>query len=94
MTTNLSDHPVTTPVTPNASRSALRGLKTPQPATAARRAYANSIYGPADRLPKAGFIGLGQNHGHVLHAIIHIAWFVAQPSGPFLNRLDKLLSVP
>jgi hypothetical protein len=38
------------------------------------RAYANSISGAADRLRKAGFSGLSQGRGHVLHDIIRIVW--------------------
>jgi hypothetical protein len=55
-----------------------------------RRAYANSISGATARLRKAGFIGLGQERGHVLHDIIRIVWVVAQRRADidaFLKRL-------
>ncbi|MGW6499298.1 hypothetical protein [Nonomuraea angiospora] len=60
---------------------------------ATRRAYANSIHGAADRLRKAGFIGLGQDRGDVLHDIVRIVWVLAQRRADidaFLTRLEQL----
>ncbi|MET7334397.1 hypothetical protein [Nonomuraea sp. NPDC005650] len=69
-------------------------LYPPLPADdATRRAYANSIYGSADRLRKAGLIGLGQDRGHVLHNIVRIVWVLAQRRADidaFLTRLEQL----
>ncbi|AQZ62731.1 unnamed protein product [[Actinomadura] parvosata subsp. kistnae] len=59
----------------------------------ARRAWELSISGAADRLRRAGFIGLGQERGHVLHEIIRVVWVTAERRADidvFLTRLDEL----
>ncbi|MEV4170206.1 hypothetical protein [Nonomuraea sp. NPDC049709] len=43
-----------------------------------RRAWEHSISGAAERLRRVGFIGLGQERGHVLHEIIRVVWVAAE----------------
>jgi hypothetical protein len=58
-----------------------------------RRAWEHSISGAAERLRQAGFIGLRQERGHVLHEIIRVVWVAAERRSDvdaFLNRLGEL----